>query len=64
MYRALKSFSGVVSMVKGECREIENKEAVADLLKAGYIVDMNPARAAESSETTKAPRKNSKKAVQ
>lgn len=50
MFKALKSFSGVVSMVKGECREIDNEKAVADLLRAGYIVELTPARAADSKE--------------
>lgn len=44
MHKALKSFSGVISMYEGETREIDNAELVADLLKAGYIEEVNPKR--------------------
>ena len=37
MYRALTSFSGIISMSKGEVREIKDKEIVKDLLQAKYI---------------------------
>ena len=37
----MKSFSGVISMYEGETREIEDAELVADLLKAGYIKEVN-----------------------
>lgn len=36
-YKALVSFSGVISMAEGEVREIEDPAIVNDLLKAGYI---------------------------
>lgn len=36
-YRALKGFSGLVSMRKGDVKEIKDKYIVDDLLKAGYI---------------------------
>ncbi len=44
MHKALKSFSGVISMHEGETREIDNAEVVADLLKAGYIEEVEPKR--------------------
>lgn len=44
MHRALKSFSGVISMHEGETREIDNAELVADLLRAGYIEEAKPKR--------------------
>lgn len=44
MYKALKSFSGIVSMYEGETREIEDADVVADLLKAGYIAEVKPKR--------------------
>ena len=37
MYKALVSFSGAVSMSKGEQKEISDEAIVADLLSAGYI---------------------------
>lgn len=39
MYKALKSFSGVVSMRKGEVKDIQDDFIVADLKRAGYIED-------------------------
>ena len=44
MHKALKSFSGTISMHEGETREIDNAELVADLLKAGYIEEVKPKR--------------------
>lgn len=44
MHRALKSFSGVISMHEGEMRDIDNAELVADLLRAGYIEEVKPKR--------------------
>lgn len=44
MHRALKSFSGLISMHEGETREIEDAELVADLLRAGYIEEVKPKR--------------------
>ena len=37
MYRALTSFSGIISMAQGEVREISDSALVKDLLDAGYI---------------------------
>lgn len=37
MYKALVSFSGLISMGKGEVREISDSALVKDLLNAGYI---------------------------
>ena len=37
MYRALRSFSGLVSMIKGEVKDIPNKWIAKDLLACGYI---------------------------
>ena len=36
-YKALVGFSGLISMRKGEEREITDKYIAEDLLKAGYI---------------------------
>lgn len=44
MHKALKSFSGIISMHEGETREIDNAELVADLTKAGYIAEVKPKR--------------------
>ena len=44
MYKALKSFAGLVSMRKGEVKAISNPIVVKDLLKAGYIEEVQPAK--------------------
>ena len=44
MHKALKSFSGVISMYEGETREIEDAAIVADLIRAGYIEEVKPKR--------------------
>lgn len=44
MHKALKSFSGVISMHEGETREIDDAKLVADLLRAGYIEEVKPKR--------------------
>lgn len=44
MYKALKSFAGAVSMRKGDVKEINDKEIVKDLLNAGYIEEVKPAK--------------------
>lgn len=42
MYKALKSFSGKISMRKNEERAITDKKVIADLVKAGYIEEIKP----------------------
>jgi len=37
MYRALKSFSGRISVSEGDKIEIFDEEIIKDLLQAGYI---------------------------
>lgn len=43
MYKALKSFGGLISMVEGEFRDISDPIIVNDLVKAGYIQEVKPA---------------------
>ena len=45
MYRANISFSGIISMKKGDVKEIKDKKIVKDLLKAGYIEEVKPVKA-------------------
>lgn len=35
--KALVNFSGLISMRKGEIREIKDKEIYSDLIKVGYV---------------------------
>jgi hypothetical protein len=44
MYKALKSLAGKVSMRKGDVKEINDKGIVEDLLNAGYIEEVKPAK--------------------
>jgi hypothetical protein len=48
-YRALVSFSGLVSMSKGEVKEIRDKYIVTDLLRAGYIAPLEKPKTKKSS---------------
>ena len=45
MYKAVKGFSGLVTMRKNEVKEIKDKAIVKDLLKAGYIIEIKPEKA-------------------
>ena len=47
--RALISFSGLVSMRKGEVKEIRDKNIVTDLLRAGYVEQMEKPKSKKSS---------------
>lgn len=44
--RALIGFSGKLSMYLGEEREIIDKEVLTDLLKCGYIVEVEEKKSA------------------
>lgn len=55
MYKALISFSGLVSMAVGEVGEISDLAVAKDLLKAGYVAEIKP------EEPEKAPKKGAKK---
>lgn len=57
MYKANKSFSGVVTMKKGDVREIKDVEVAKDLIRAGYVIEL----ADESKPKTTSSKKSSKK---
>ena len=40
MYKALISFSGLVTMAKGEIKELKDEGIIKDLLRAGYIEEV------------------------
>ena len=61
MYKALVSFSGRISMVKGEVRDINDPVVVADLLKAKYIVDLEAKKKAADNAAKKSTKRSSKK---
>ena len=51
-YKALKSFSGLVSMRGGEVRETLDADIAKDLLRAGYIEEVKPAEKGETAKAT------------
>lgn len=51
-YKALKSFSGLVSMRGGEVRETLDADIAKDLLRAGYIEEVKPAEKAKAEAKT------------
>lgn len=51
MHKALKSFSGAISMCEGETREIKDSDVVADLLRAGYIEEVKPKRSGSTKKS-------------
>lgn len=62
LYLALVSFSGIISMFKGEIREISDSSLVDDLMKAGYITPYEPTDepVEDSAEKPKTKRKGKK----
>ena len=63
MYKALISFTGLVSMAQGDVREISDVSLANDLLKAGYIEEAKEDKPEEKpkAETKKAPKKETEK---
>ena len=63
MYKALISFTGLISMTKGDVREISDISLASDLLKAGYIEEAKETSPKKVTEKkTKSPsRKGNKK---
>lgn len=43
IYKALRSFSGYISMAEGDTKDISDPNIVKDLVKAGYIAEVKPA---------------------
>lgn len=52
-YKALISFSGLISMSMGEVREITDQKIVNDLLNAGYIAKIIEIKKEEEAKKTK-----------
>lgn len=44
--KALKSFSGALTMTAGEVREYGKREILDDLMRAGYIEEVRPRKPA------------------
>ena len=56
MYKALVSFGGCVSMSAGDVKDIPDVNIAKELLKAGYIEEISPAK-----EKAQAPAKTEEK---
>ena len=52
-YKALITFSGIISMEKGEVRDISDLAVAYDLLKAGYIERIKETNEGKSKKKTK-----------
>lgn len=61
--KALKSFSGSLSMSKGEVVNCNRMDVVNDLLKAGYVEEVEETKVipAQSEQNVKQPLENNKK---
>ena len=59
LYKATVSFSGVISMSRGEVREISDQTLVKDLLQAGYILELKADE--QPKEAEEKPKKTTKK---
>lgn len=51
--KALVSFSGLVTMTKGETKEIKDKDICEDLLKANYIQEVKSKRSNQTNKKQK-----------
>ena len=60
-YKATKSFSGVISMKKGDVRDITNEEVAKDLLRAGYVIELADESKPEIKPVKKATSKKASK---
>lgn len=63
MYKALRTFTGLVCMVEGEVKDIPDKQIAWDLLNCGYIVAVEEKTPAVAEETpaVKEPKPRKKK---
>ena len=56
--RAVENFSGLISMRKGEERELEEELLLKDLLKAGYIEEVAPVQPKKRGAKNESERNN------
>lgn len=60
-YKALVSFSGQISMAMGEVREISDQSIVDDLLKARYIIPIEPKEEKVKTDDVEKPKTKTKR---
>lgn len=61
-YKATRSFSGIVSMKKGDVKDIKDVEVAKDLLRAGYVIALEEEKAEESKPKATSKKTAKKKA--
>lgn len=59
--RAIVSFTGTISMVMGEVREISDLAIAKNLIKVGYVEEIKDKTETVTEEKTKSPRRKGKK---
>ena len=62
LYKAIVSFSGIISMAKGKVGEISDQSLVDDLLKAGYIIPYEADKKPTKSKAKEEPKEETPKA--
>ena len=55
LVKAKASFAGKISMIRGKIRDIPDKEVVNDLLRAGYVELIEPAKQSNDGENADSP---------
>lgn len=60
-YKALVTFSGAESMAMGEVKELSDQFIIADLLRAGYIIPVEPVKEKPAKAEKKAVKKKTAK---
>ena len=56
--RAVENFSGLISMRKGEERELEDELLLKDLLRAGYVEEVAPVQPKKRGAKNESERNN------
>lgn len=56
-YKATRSFSGIVSMKKGDVKDINDSEVAKDLLRAGYVIALEESKPAVKASSKKSSKK-------
>ena len=56
--RAVENFSGLISMRKGEERELEDELLLSDLLRAGYVEEVAPVQPKKRGAKNESERNN------
>ncbi|MCM1525566.1 MAG: hypothetical protein NC120_14060 [Ruminococcus sp.] len=61
-YTAVRAFAGIISMKKGETRELPCGAALTDLLRCGYVIPCDPSESEEVKSEAKRGKQRQRKA--